>query len=237
MAIIDKRVAVVTGGNKGIGFEICRQLAERGLRVILTSRDVGRGEEACKKLGATSADVVFRQLDVTSDDSVARLVRYLDSEQSRVDVLVNNAGIMIDTPGTGVLETSLEVFRSTLETNFFGALRLCQAIAPVMQRGHYGRIVNVSSGLGQLEQMGDGTAAYRASKAALNALTRMVSAAVSADDILVNSMCPGWVRTDLGGPNAARSPEKGAETAVWLAMLPHGGPSGGFFRDKQAIPW
>lgn len=237
MAVIDKRVAVVTGANRGIGLEICRQLALRGLRVVLTSRDADRGEQACRKLAADGADVVFRCLDVNRDDSVAGLVRYLEKDQGRVDVLVNNAGIMIDPPCSSVLQTSLETFRTTLETNFFGAFRMCQAIVPVLQRGHYGRIVNMSSGLGQLDQMGDGSAAYRTSKTALNALTRMVAAAVGDEDILVNSMCPGWVRTDMGGPNAARNVDKGAETAVWLAMLPHGSPSGGFFRDKTAIPW
>ena len=237
MAVIDKRVAVVTGGNKGIGFEICRQLAERGLRVVLTSRDIAKGQAAQQKLSENGADVVYHRLDVDSDDSVAELARYVETEQGRVDVLVNNAGIMIDESGVGVLGTSLETFRITLETNFFGALRMCQVIVPIMQRGHYGRIVNLSSGLGQLVEMGDGTAAYRTSKTALNSLTRMVATAVSGQDILVNSMCPGWVRTDMGGPNAARGVETGAETAIWLAMLPHDGPNGGFFRDKAAIPW
>ncbi len=237
MAVIDKRVAVVSGANRGIGFEICRQLAERGLRVVLTSRDAAKGDAAQQKLSANGKDVVYHRLDVDSDDSVAELARYLETEQGRVDVLVNNAGILIDKPGDSVLATSLETFRKTLDTNFFGALRMCQAIVPIMQRGHYGRIVNLSSGLGQLDEMGDGTAAYRTSKAALNTLTRMVAAAVSGEDILVNSMCPGWVRTDMGGPNAARGVETGAETAIWLAMLPHGGPTGGFFRDKTAIAW
>ena len=207
MAAIDKRVAVVTGANKGIGFEICRQLADRGLRVVLTSRDADRGDDAHQKLDNDGVDVVYHRLDVDSEDSVQALAGYLEKEQGRVDVLVNNAGIMIDPPGKGVLETSLETFRETLETNFFGALRMCQAIVPIMQRGHYGRIVNLSSGLGQLDQMGDGTAAYRTSKAALNTLTRMVATAVRGEDILVNSMCPGWVRTDMGGPNASLQPE------------------------------
>ena len=237
MAAIDKRVAVVTGGNKGIGFAICRQLAERGLRVILTSRDVAKGQAAQQTLSENGADVVYHRLDVDSDDSVAALARYVEAEQGRVDVLVNNAGILIDPSGKGVLDTSPATFRTTLETNFFGALRMCQAIVPIMQRGHYGRIVNLSSGLGQLDEMGDGTAAYRTSKTALNALTRMVAAAVSGDDILVNSMCPGWVRTDMGGPNATRDVDTAAQTAVWLAMLAHGGPNGGFFRDKAPIPW
>ncbi len=237
MASIDKRVAVVTGGNKGIGFEICRQLAGRGLRVVLTSRDAGRGQEATEKLVAEGLDVVFHLVDVDSDDSVAALAAHVEKQQGRVDVLVNNAGIMIDPSGHGVLDTSPAIFRETLETNFFGALRMCQAIVPIMQRGHYGRIVNLSSGLGQLDEMGDGTAAYRVSKTALNALTRMVAAAVKGEDILINSMCPGWVRTDMGGPNAARAVDVGAETAIWLAMLPHDGPTGGFFRDRAPIPW
>jgi len=237
MASLDKRVALVTGANKGIGFEICRQLADRGLRVVLTSRDLERGLQAHAALSEEGLDVVYHQLDVDSDESVAALAAKLDSEQGRVDVLVNNAGIMIDPPGHGVLDTTIDIFRKTLETNVFGALRLCHAFVPVMQHGHYGRIVNMSSGLGQLDEMGDGTAAYRASKTALNALTRMVSSALQGDDILVNSMCPGWVRTDMGGPNATRSVEVGAQTAIWLAMLPHGGPTGGFFRDKAEIPW
>jgi NAD(P)-dependent dehydrogenase (short-subunit alcohol dehydrogenase family) len=237
MASIDKRVAVVTGANKGIGFGICRQLANLGLRVVLTSRDAEKGRGAQRTLADDGADVVYHQLDVDSDDSVAELAGYLQKEQGRADVLVNNAGIMIDAPGASVLGTSPETFRKTLETNFFGALRMCRAIVPIMQHEHYGRIVNVSSGLGQLDEMGDGTAAYRTSKAALNTLTRMVATAVSGEDILVNSMCPGWVRTDMGGPNAARTVDTAAETAVWLAMLPHGGPTGGFFRDKEAIPW
>ena len=237
MAVIDKRVAVVTGGNKGIGLAICRQLAARGLRVILTSRDVAKGQAAQKKLSDEGADVVYHRLDVDNDDSVAEIARYVEAEQGRVDVLVNNAGILIDPSGKGVLETPLNTFRKTLETNFFGALRMCQTIVPIMQRGHYGRVVNLSSGLGQLDEMGDGTAAYRTSKTALNALTRMVAAAVTGDDILVNSMCPGWVRTDMGGPNATRSVDTAAQTAVWLAMLPHGGPTGGFYRDKAPIAW
>lgn len=237
MATMDKRVAVVSGGNKGIGFEICRQLAAKGLRVVLTSRDPDKGRDAAERLRNEKLDVLFRVLDVDSDDSVAALRGYLDLEVGRADVLVNNAGILIDSRSTSVVREPIETFRRTLETNFYGALRLCQALVPLMRRNHYGRIVNLSSGLGQLHDMGDGTPAYRVSKTALNALTRMLSVAMAGDDILVNSMCPGWVRTDMGGPNASRSAGQAAETAVWLAMLPHGGPSGGFFRDKQPIPW
>ena len=173
---MDRRVAVVTGGNKGIGFEICRQLAGQGLRVLLTSRDPRKGEEAAQRLRKEGLDVTFRTLDVDSDDSVAALRGYLDQEVGRTDVLVNNAGILIDNRSTSVLKEPLETFRRTLETNFFGALRMCQALVPSMRKHRYGRIVNLSSGLGQLHDMGDGTPAYRVSKAALNALTRMMSA-------------------------------------------------------------
>lgn len=237
MATMDKRLAVVTGGNKGIGLEICRQLAGKGLRVLLTSRDPDKGSPAAEGLKAEKLDVLYQPLDVDSEDSVGRLRRYIEREAGRLDVLVNNAGILIDQRSTSVLREPIEVFRETMETNFYGALRMCQAFVPLMRRHHYGRIVNMSSGLGQLDDMGDGTPAYRVSKTALNALTRMVSVAVKGDDILVNSVCPGWVRTDMGGANATRSVVQGADTAVWLAMLPHGGPTGGFFRDRKPIPW
>ena len=237
MATMDKRLAVVTGGNKGIGYEICRQLARKGLRVLLTSRDAEKGREARERLEKEGLDILHRKLDVTDPASVAAIARHIESEYGRVDVLANNAGILIDSRSASVLREKEETFRITLETNFYGALRMCQALVPLMQKNHYGRVVNVSSGLGQLDDMGDGTPAYRVSKTALNALTRMVAKAVEGDNILVNSMCPGWVRTDMGGPGASRSVEQGAETAVWLAMLPQDGPTGGFFRDKKPIPW
>jgi NAD(P)-dependent dehydrogenase (short-subunit alcohol dehydrogenase family) len=237
MATKENRLALVTGANKGIGFEISRQLARMGLRVILTSRDATKGLQAQKALAKEGLDVLCRELDVTRRSSVTALARYLSKEHGRVDVLVNNAGILIDKSATSVLDEKEDVFHTTLETNFFGALRVCQAVVPLMQEHRYGRVVNLSSGLGQLDDMGDGNAAYRTSKTALNALTRMVAAATAGDNILVNSICPGWVRTDMGGPDASRSVEKGAETAVWLAMLPDTGPTGGFFRDKKRIPW
>ena len=232
-----QQLAVVTGANKGIGFEIARQLARRGLRVVLTSRDEAKGLRAQKALAKEGLDVLYHKLDVTKRSSAIALGRYLGKQEAGVGVLVNNAGIMSGSHSTSVLDEDEEEFHATLETNFFGALRVCQVMVPLMQRQGFGRVVNLSSGLGQLDEMGDGNAAYRVSKTALNALTRMVAKATEGQNIQVNSMCPGWVRTDMGGANASRSVEKGAETAIWLATLPEGGPTGGFFRDKKPTPW
>jgi NAD(P)-dependent dehydrogenase (short-subunit alcohol dehydrogenase family) len=231
------RIAVVTGGNKGIGLEICRQLARRGVNIVLTARDAERGGEAVRKLQGQGLNVIFHPLDVTEPGQVAALAEAMEREHGRCDILMNNAGVLLDQRGSRVLDAQVETFRETFETNVYGPLRLCQALVPLMRRHRYGRIVNLSSGLGQLEDMGDGTPAYRASKTALNALTRMLSEATRRDNILVNAVCPGWVRTDMGGSSATRGVEKGAETAVWLATLPDGGPSGGFFRDKRRISW
>jgi NAD(P)-dependent dehydrogenase (short-subunit alcohol dehydrogenase family) len=232
-----QRIAVVTGGNKGIGFEVCRQLARRGIHVVLTARNAAKGRKAAQALQAQRLNVLFEPLDVTDADQVQALARTMRRAHGRCDVLVNNAGIMIDRRAASVLQAKVETLRTTFETNVYGPLMLTQALVPLMRKHRYGRVVNLSSGLGQLEGMGDGTPAYRASKTALNALTRMFAAATQGEGILVNAMCPGWVRTDMGGPHASRGVEKGAETAVWLATLPDSGPSGGLFRDKQPIAW
>jgi NAD(P)-dependent dehydrogenase (short-subunit alcohol dehydrogenase family) len=232
-----QRIAVVTGGNKGLGFEICRQLADKGVHVVLTARDSAKGEKAAHGLRAKGLNVLFHPLDVTRAEQVQALAQHMADAHGRCDVLVNNAGILIDRRSTSVTHAKAETFRATFETNFYGPLMVTQGLLPLMRRHRYGRVVNMSSGLGQLEDMGDGTPAYRASKTALNALTRMFATATSDEGILVNAMCPGWVRTDMGGPNASRGVEKGAETVVWLATLPDNGPTGGFFRDKKPIAW
>jgi NAD(P)-dependent dehydrogenase (short-subunit alcohol dehydrogenase family) len=231
------RIAVVTGGNKGIGLEICRQLAQQGVNVVLTARDEARGLRAVERLQGERLNVIFHPLDVTSDASVQALCDYMTGTHGRCDALVNNAGISLRGSGRSVLTTALSDFETTLATNFYGPLRLTQALVGLMQKNGYGRIVNLSSGLGQLAEMDDGWAAYRVSKTALNALTRMVAQAVAGENIKVNSACPGWVRTDMGGGEAPRSVEEGARTPVWLATLPDDGPSGGFFRDRGSIPW
>lgn len=233
-----QRLAVVTGANRGIGFEICRQLASRtDVRVVLTSRDEAKGKVATRKLRAEGRDVDYCRLDVTSERCISSLRSFLEDTYGRCDILINNAGILIDPHGSRFLDSRADTYRGTLETNLLGPLQLAQAVVPLMKSDGYGRIVNVSSGQGQLSDMGAGTPAYRISKAALNALTRILAAELKGSGILVNSMCPGWVKTDMGGPGAPRTVEQGADTAVWLATLPDTGPTGGFFRDRKRIPW
>ncbi len=227
------RVALVSGGNRGIGLEVVRQLAGRGITVILGSRDEESGRAAAEDL---SGDVVVRQLDVTGEGSVARLAASVEDEFGRLDILVNNAGISNDDGQRG-MNADLDRVRDALEANLFGAWRLCEMAIPLMQRHGYGRIVNVSSGMGALEDMGGGSPGYRVSKTALNALTRILASELSGSGILVNSVCPGWVQTAMGSPRAPRPAEEGADTPVWAATLPKGGPTGGFFRDRRPIPW
>jgi len=181
-------------------------------------------------------DVLFHPLDVTDEESIGQLVRWLEEEHGHLEVLVNNAGISVDAKSS-VFELPPTVLQRTLETNFYGPLFLTQALLPLMQRRRYGRIIHVSSGMGQLSSMGQGDPAYRISKAALNALTLIMAAELRGTNILVNAMCPGWVRTEMGGDSAERSVEEGADTVLWLAALPKDGPQGGFFRDRKAIPW
>ncbi|HEX9780627.1 MAG TPA: SDR family oxidoreductase [bacterium] len=232
----ERRVAVVTGANRGLGLEISRRLAERGLRVVLTARDDAKGRAAAAGLAAAGHPVDAHQLDVTDEASVRRFGEFARSSLGRADVLVNNAGVFLDAK-RAALEADLGVVRATLETNALGAWRVAQELIPLMRRHGYGRIVNLSSGLGQLTDMEGGYPGYRMSKAALNALTRMLAAELAGAGILVNAVCPGWVRTDMGGPDADRSVEEGAETPIWLSTLPDDGPTGGLFRDKQLIPW
>ena len=235
------RTALVTGANRGLGFETSRQLARAGYRVLLASRDSGKAEAAAKLLRAEKLDVVALELDVASDASCAKL-----KEAGAVDALVNNAGVMIESDenplAAGLLSRSAldiapDLLRETFDTNALGAYRVIQAVAPGMRERRYGRIVNVSSGLGQLNDMGGGYPAYRVSKTALNALTRIFSAELRGSGVLVNSVCPGWVKTDMGGAQAKLEPEEGVKTIVWAATLPDDGPTGGFFRALKPIPW
>jgi NAD(P)-dependent dehydrogenase (short-subunit alcohol dehydrogenase family) len=230
------KTAIVTGANRGIGLEITRQLVREGIRVVMGSRDPVKGERACAGLAAGEL-AVSHQLDVNDTRSVQRFVEFVDKQYGAPAILVNNAGTYPESTEARVVDVKTSVWRETLETNLLGAVRLCREVVPLMERVAYGRIVNISSGLGQLSRMGAGSPAYRVSKAALNALTVTLAAEVKGHGILVNSMSPGWVRTDMGGPDAPRGVEDGAETAVWLALLPSTGPTGQFFRDRKPIPW
>jgi NAD(P)-dependent dehydrogenase (short-subunit alcohol dehydrogenase family) len=232
-----ERIAVVTGGNKGIGLEICRQLARKGVNVVLTARSKQRGQKAVDALQSEGLNVVFHTLDVTDQSSIQALAQSIRHTYRRCDILVNNAGILINGGGMSVAREPIDVVRETVETNVYGPMQLMQALIPMMEKQNYGRVVNLSSGLGQLTDMGDGYPAYRLSKTALNALTCMFAAAVAGSNVLVNAACPGWVRTDMGGSSATSSVEQGADTAVWLATLPDSGPSGKLFRNRKRVAW
>ena len=228
-------VIVVTGGNRGIGFEICRQLARRGAQVVLTARNSNAGLEAVKQLAAQKLSARFHPLDVTNSESVAAARDSLERTFGRLDVLINNAGIVSDDDASGI-EVKLPTVRATLETNTLASLHLAQTLVPLLKRNRTGRIVNMSSGMGALSDMGGGYAAYRISKAALNAVTGILAAELRGA-VAVNSMCPGWVRTDMGGPNAERDVTQGADTAVWLALEAPLDLTGKFLRDRKVIPW
>jgi NAD(P)-dependent dehydrogenase (short-subunit alcohol dehydrogenase family) len=222
-------VALVTGANRGIGLEVCRQFGQLGFTVLLGARDAGRGARAARQLGGGPISPVV--VDVADDESV----RAAGAGIERLDVLVNNAAILYDTWQRGV-DADLDQVHEALETNLLGAWRVTQAVLPLLRESPAGRIVNVSSGAGALHDMGGGTPAYRTSKAALNALTRIFAAELRGDGILVNAVCPGWVATDMGGAGG-RPVADGAAGVVWAATLPEDGPTSGFFRDGRPIAW
>ena len=229
-----KKIAVVTGANRGLGLEACRQIATMGYRVVLTARGKTKGERAVAGLRRDGLDAAFCQLDVTDAASVRRLARFVARQGGRLDALVNNAGILIDGE-EGPLGLKVAALSRTFETNVAGPLRVAQALAPLMDRG--GRIVNVSSGAGQFKNLSAHWPAYGVSKAALNALTKTLAAELKDAGIKVNAVCPGWVRTDMGGPGADLSVEEGADTIVWLATTAPARFTGRMFRARQQIDW
>jgi len=230
----DQPVALISGGNRGLGRETARQLALQGYHVFLGSRNLEAGRAIAKELGGSVEAV---ELDVTSDTQAARL-RGVVERRGRLDALVNNAGITGSASyRTSILDLDLTDLANVMDVNVTGALRVASAVVPLMRARGTGCIVNVSSGMGQLSDMGKGAPAYRLSKTALNAFTRVLSQELADTQIKVNAVCPGWVRTDLGGANASLAVEEGARGIVWAATLPADGPTGGFFRHGKPIAW
>ena len=235
-----ERVAVVTGGNRGMGPETARRLAQAGVRVVLTARDERQGRAAESLLRGENLPVAFHPLVLPEEDSVSALVEHLRREYGRLDVLINNAGAVLDPQGSresSVFQAEADTLRRSFETNTLGPFLLSREVIPLMRQGSYGRVVNVSTGMAALNEMNGGYPGYRMSKTALNALTRILADELKGENIKVNAVCPGWVRTQMGGASATRSVEEGVDTTVWLAQLPDDGPSGGFFRDRKPIPW
>jgi NAD(P)-dependent dehydrogenase (short-subunit alcohol dehydrogenase family) len=231
----EERIAVVTGGNRGIGREVARQLAQRGFSVILGSRDPVAGERAAAQLAGDGLAVRAHRLDVTDTATVEALAWELADRYGRLDVLVNNAAIHYDT-WQRASTADLSIVAEAWDTNLMGPWRMCLALLPLLRRGEHRRIVNVSSESGSLAGMGAGTPAYSVTKAALNALTRILAAELRSDGILVNAVCPGWVATDMGGLGG-RPVADGAASVLWAVDQPDDGPTGGFFRDGQPLPW
>lgn len=230
-----RSVVLVTGANRGIGREVCRQLAAQGHTVWLTARSAASAEKAASQLAHDGVDAHPLPLDVRDPEAVDGAVREVGERFGRLDVLINNAAITYDTwqrPSTADLDVVAEAF----DTNFYGPWRTVQKFLPLLRAGVSPRIVNVSSEAGSLAGMGSTAPAYAASKAALNALTRMLASELRDDGILVNAVCPGWVATDMGGPGG-RPVAEGAASVCWAALLPDGGPTGGFFRDGRPLPW
>ncbi|MEO8779538.1 MAG: SDR family NAD(P)-dependent oxidoreductase [Rhodanobacter sp.] len=228
------RVALISGANRGLGFEVARQLSERGMTVLLGARDFDKGLDAARKLIGAAGDVVAVQLDVTQQVQVDSLAHWIEVTYGRLDVLVNNAGAYYDAAAHPA-STAIAPVRAAMETHLFGSWRLCSAMLPLMQRHRYGRIVNVSSGCGASTTDSANCPAYRVSKSALNTYTRALASELEGSGIQVNAVCPGWVATDMGGPGG-RPVTDGAAGIVWAACLSE--PlTGGFYRDGQRIAW
>lgn len=235
-----KKIAIVTGASRGLGLGASEALAQRGFKVVMAMRNPDKVQKQINALKVKDLDVVPMKLDVSQEKSIIDFVEQIRKEYGFVDVLVNNAGIMIDSEDGGsssLLKTKASTIQKTFTTNTLGPFLLTQKIFPMMKQEGYGRIVNVSSGMSQLSESQAAYAAYRISKTALNMVTNIFATEAQGSDICVNSVSPGWVRTDMGGPNADRSVEQGIKGIVWAATLPKGGPNGGFFRDGEPLSW
>ena len=232
----DKQVALITGGNRGIGNELVKQLALNGYKVILASRDPEMGHEAAQKLKELELDVSCVEMDVTNQESIHQAAVIINEKYGRLDVLINNAGVYLD-ENEKLMAMDPLILEETMATNFFGVYHVIRSFIPLMEKQGYGRIINVSSEYGAMSEMSyPGVGAYKLSKFTLNGLTRLVAAEINGD-IKINAVDPGWVSTEMGGPSAPRTPRQAAQSILWLAMIGPEGPSGGFFRDGKQIPW
>ncbi|MBV9125800.1 MAG: SDR family oxidoreductase [Planctomycetes bacterium] len=230
------KIVLITGANRGIGLETARQLARRGFRVILGARDERSGRQAAEAIQGEGGQAVFLPLDVSSSESIRTAAGLFAGIADHLDVLINNAGIYPD-KGLTILTLPRDRLDQTFQTNTFGPLEVTQAFLPYLRKSAGGRIINISSGYGQLDGLSPDAPSYCLSKLALNGLTIMLAQALQAEHLAVNSMCPGWVRTEMGGPNADRSVAEGADTAVWLAAEAPQEWTGKNFRDRKEIPW
>ncbi len=240
MSQLHGRIALVTGANRGLGREIARQLARLGARVVLTARNGDKARRESELLAAEGLLIDWTSIDVDDPASVSGAIDSVERGQGRIDILVNNAGVLLDGDNAAqasLLGTTREQMLASLSTNVLGPLHMMQAVLPGMKARGYGRIVNISSRAGQLDELRAGWPTYRVSKTALNSLTRVTAAEFQSENIKINAMCPGWVKTAMGGANAPLTPEEGTRTVIWLATLPDDGPTGGFFRDLKPLPW
>lgn len=228
---MEQKIILVTGGNRGIGLAICKQLADMGHKVIMGSRDLAKGKKAAESI---KGDIHVRHLDVTKEVDIKNLAMNFRDHFGKLDVLINNAGLLIGNKGT--TEVNIDEVKRIMEANFYGPWRLSQVLLPLLKNSKEGRIINMSSAMGAWDSLTDGYAGYRLSKTSLNALTVQMANELSASGIKVNAMSPGWVRTDMGGEEAPLSVDEGADTATWLATA-ETIPTGKFFRDRQEISW
>jgi NAD(P)-dependent dehydrogenase (short-subunit alcohol dehydrogenase family) len=232
----EKQVALITGSNRGIGFETANQLARRGFHVVIAARDETSGMKAAKAIQKVGGEATFLSLDVSRSDSIRNAASQFGKIAERLDVLINNAGIYPD-EGISILTVPRDQMVETFQTNTFGALEVTQSFLNYLRKAPAARVINISSGYGELGGLSPDVPSYCLSKLALNGLSIMLAKAFEAEHISVNSICPGWVRTDMGGSNATNSVEEGADTAVWLATdAPHE-LTGKFFRDREEISW
>ncbi len=229
------KIALVTGGGRGIGLEISKQLAAQGIITILTARNMHEGRPLVDELRNQWKNIWYHQLDVTDETSIRDLIKYLEEDCGKLDILINNAGILLE-DDKNILDMDLEIIRKTLDINLYGPLRVCQAFSHMLKKSGDGRIINLSSSMGQLSSMGSDSPAYRLSKTALNALSGILSAELAGSNVKVNSVCPGWVKTGMGGESAPGTVNEGADTAVWLATTDEI-PNGKFVKGRKVIPW